>query len=183
MTKIIFTDRDGVINEFPGMGNYVTRWDQFRFLPKAVEALALLTRAGYEIHVISNQGCVSRGLVTREDLEEITRRMEGEIQKAGGKLAGVFYCLHQVSDHCDCKKPKTSLFEKALKGRAVPRREIYFIGDTQEDIEASRNLGCQSVLVLSGKVKEEGIGRLNPPPEHVKKDLWDAAQWILAKKS
>ena len=180
-TKIIFLDRDGVINEFPGMGNYVTGWEKFRFLPDALGAIALLTREGYEIHIVSNQGCVARGLLTMADLQEITRRMLKEIEKKGGSVSGVHYCIHQTSDGCECKKPKTALFRQALRGKPVDLSSVYFIGDSEEDIEASHNLGCQSVLVLSGRVAEESLRSLKWEPDAVKKNLWDAVQWIIQK--
>ena len=73
--KIIFLDRDGVINRFPGMGSYVTRWKDLRLIPKATRAIKLLSGAGYEIHVISNQGCVARKLITLKGLDRLTSRM------------------------------------------------------------------------------------------------------------
>ena len=181
--KIIFLDRDGVINEFPGVGNYVTSWEQFRFIPRSREALVSLTQAGYEINIVSNQGCVSRGLISRQGLDEITRRMSEEVRAVDGRIGGVFYCVHQTNDDCECRKPKIALFQKALKGRGVDLKGVYFVGDSQEDIQASRNLGCRSVLVLSGRLGETEAPSLNPPPDAIKKDLWDAAHWIIAQKS
>ena len=113
--KIIFLDRDGVINKFPGMGHYVTSLKSFRFLPNVKKAIALLTKNNYEIYVISNQGCVSRGLITVEGLDKITARMLRSVQAAGGAIKKVFYCIHQTSDRCECKKPKIKFFGRRKK--------------------------------------------------------------------
>src|SRR3989338_6636479 len=150
--KLLFLDRDGVINRFPGVGGYVTRWEDFEFLPNAVRAVALLTKAGYEIVVISNQGCVGKGLLSSQALGEITARMREEIRRGGGELGDVFYCEHAPNAGCDCKKPKLGLFRQALRERGnVDLRSLFFIGDSVMDMEAGKSLGCRTILVLSGR--------------------------------
>ncbi|MGI5836157.1 MAG: hypothetical protein ACOX87_06665 [Chloroflexota bacterium] len=42
--KTVFIDRDGVINR--NRGDHVKAWSEFVFLPRAIEALAELTRWG-----------------------------------------------------------------------------------------------------------------------------------------
>ncbi len=37
--RVIFLDRDGVINRYPGDSDYVKSWDEFHFLPKAKSGL------------------------------------------------------------------------------------------------------------------------------------------------
>ena len=72
--KAIFLDRDGVINRDPGSGDYIKSWEEFQFLPGAIEAIKELNRNGYEIFVISNQAGVSKSLFSREDLDDIKPR-------------------------------------------------------------------------------------------------------------
>ncbi len=177
--KIIFLDRDGVINRFPGRDLYVTRYEDFVLLEPSLEAIAKLTRAGYKINVISNQGCLSRGLITQTELDRITEKMLAGVEKAGGKIEGVYYCPHQKADNCDCKKPKTGLFKKALKDFKGDPSGFYFIGDSQEDILAGKNLGCRTILVMTGRVLENEIRSLPAQPDEVKKDLNEAVEWIL----
>ncbi|MBI2095709.1 MAG: HAD family hydrolase [Candidatus Omnitrophica bacterium] len=181
--KLLFLDRDGVINRFPGVGGYVTRWEGFEFLPNAIRALALLTKAGYEMVVISNQGCVGKGLVSSEALGEITTRMRDRIRKGGGELGGVFYCEHGPEADCECKKPKLGLFRQALRGRGgVDLESVFFIGDSVMDMEAGRNLGCRTVLVLSGRAVRSDVEEWTFRPDFIKRDLWEAAHWILQEK-
>jgi len=54
--KIIFLDRDGVINKYPGDRKYVTSLKGFKLLRGSVNAIKSLSEAGYAIFVISNQG-------------------------------------------------------------------------------------------------------------------------------
>ena len=181
--RLVFLDRDGVINRFPGKGAYVTGEEGLRLLPNALQGIKLLTQAGFSLDVISNQGCVSRGMITRATLERLTRKMLREIKSAGGKLRRVYYCIHRTSDRCRCKKPKTLLLEKAVRGLKIPRRKIFFIGDSHEDIQAGHDFGCRTILVLSGRTKRKGVRYFSVKPEFVKKNLLEAARWILKKRS
>ena len=178
-SKIIFLDRDGVINRFPGMGSYVVSWKDFRFLPNAKKAISHLTKAGFEINIVSNQGCVSRGLLTSQELDALTEKMVLAAKRAGGEIRGVFYCVHQKKDGCVCKKPKTKLFKDAIGKREVNLKSVYFIGDSKEDLEAGRRLGCRTILVLSGRIQKRQIKDLPVQPHFVKKNLWEAVRWIL----
>lgn len=181
--RLIFLDRDGVINKFPGKGVYVVQENAFIFLPKALQAIKLLTQAGFRLVIVSNQGCVARGLITKAALRRLTQGMLKKIKDAGGKIHKVYYCLHRKSDGCRCKKPKTYFFEKAMKPLGVKRSTVYFIGDSEEDVTAGHAIGCQSVLVLSGRSTKKDAKKFPKKPHAIKKDLWEAAQWILQKKS
>jgi D-glycero-D-manno-heptose 1,7-bisphosphate phosphatase len=56
--RTIFLDRDGVINRNQVRGDYVKSWEEFQFLPGALGAIAKLTKAGYQLLVITYQACV-----------------------------------------------------------------------------------------------------------------------------
>ena len=178
--KVIFLDRDGVINRDPGFGGYVTSWKCFEFLPGSLKALKKLNQAGYRVIVISNQAGVSKGLYTREDLDELTQNMRKEVEAAGGRLEAVHYCLHQDSDHCDCRKPKTGMFNRATEALAVNFSETFFVGDNRRDVLAAKAIEAKSIFVLSGNTKLEN---LDVKPDYIAKDLLNAVDKIvLAKK-
>lgn len=181
--KLVFLDRDGVINRFPGRGEYLVDLEKFEFLPRALDGIRLLTESGFELHVVTNQGCVSRGLIAEKDLLEMHKRMNDAVAREGGRLAGVHTCPHQTSDACSCKKPKTELFLRALAGRPVEKRRLFFVGDSAEDVEAGHALGCRTVVVLSGRMTREEVAALPKPPEKLCSDLLEAAQWIARQNS
>ncbi|OIO38573.1 MAG: hypothetical protein AUJ71_02835 [Candidatus Omnitrophica bacterium CG1_02_49_16] len=181
--KIVFLDRDGVINRFPGQSAYVTGLQDFHLIPGALRGIRRLADAGFEVNVISNQGCIARKLITPRALRGLTARMLTKVKKAGGRIQGVFYCPHQTSDQCFCKKPNTLLFKKALRGRKLDLSKVFFIGDSREDVEAAKRLGCRSLLVLSGRTRRRDLKKFEPKPDVVKKDLLEAARWIVQKRS
>ncbi|MCX5657812.1 MAG: HAD-IIIA family hydrolase, partial [Candidatus Omnitrophica bacterium] len=132
MRKIIFLDRDGVINRDPAEKRYVTRWSDFEFLPYAVATLKKLNKHGYDIIVASNQAGISRGLFTLKDLELINKRMLEALAKEGARIKAAYYCHHHDEDNCSCRKPKTGLFVKAIENLEIGKfrwQDTYFIGD------------------------------------------------------
>jgi histidinol-phosphate phosphatase family protein len=176
MDKVIFLDRDGVINKDPG---YIKDPDEFEFLPGSLEALKKLNAAEYQIIVISNQAGISKGLYTEEDLRRVNEKMFYETERAGAKIRSAHYCIHGEEDNCSCRKPKTGLLQQATEGMKVNFKETFFIGDKETDIEAGKNIGCQTVLVLTGKLKEKDIPSLEVKPDYIKRDLKEAVNWIL----
>lgn len=182
MNKTIFIDRDGVINRDPGgwtEHSYVTGWGQFKFLPNSVKALEALSAAGYDIVVISNQAGVSKGCYSMAELNEINRKMAGEIEKGGAKLKAIYCCVHQDSDNCNCRKPKTGLFKKAEEELKIKAKGSFFIGDGKTDVEAGKSVGLKTILVLSGKSSLKDVEKWETKPDHIFNDLSLAAHFIL----
>lgn len=180
--KVIFIDRDGVVNKDPGGWteyNYVTRWEDFHFLPGAKEAIKKLTDAGYEIIIISNQAGINRGFFTVDDLKNINDNMLKEISSSGGRIRSVHYCPHKKEEGCNCRKPNIGLFNEATKGMDISFSDTFFIGDGSMDVEAGDRIGCKTVLLLSGKSKLEDVEKWRYKPDFIKKDLSEAVDWIL----
>jgi histidinol-phosphate phosphatase family protein len=145
--KVIFLDRDGVINKKMPMGDYVRNWDEFEFLPGAIEAMRVLTENGYEIYVISNQAGIGRGLMTEGDLFEIHKSMEAELAKRGAKIAAIYYCPHGWNDGCLCRKPKPGMLFRAAIDHQIDLPNTIFVGDDERDGEAGRAAGCRTILL------------------------------------
>ena len=181
MRKIIFLDRDGVINKDPmnTAYGYVTKWEEFKYLPGAKRAIRKLTEAGYVIYVVSNQAGVAKGYFTLKDLEDVTKRMLKEIAKAGGKIAGVFYCPHRKEDNCVCRKPNAGLFKKALGRKRIDFKNAFFIGDKISDIQAGHAADLKTILVLSGLTSLKNKMAWKAKPDYIKRDLLNAVNWIL----
>ncbi|PIQ89376.1 MAG: hypothetical protein COV72_03275 [Candidatus Omnitrophica bacterium CG11_big_fil_rev_8_21_14_0_20_42_13] len=182
MKKIIFLDRDGVINGYPGDGRYVTKMAEFRFLPGAKKAIARLTEEGFDIFIISNQAGVSKGLYSYKELDKITRHMLKGIESAGGNISRVYYCIHQDKHKCACRKPKTGLIRNALKEAAIGKaaaRNAFFIGDSIRDVITAKRAKIKSILVFSGKEKPSNRSGWEIMPDYTAKDLFSAVGLIL----
>lgn len=180
--KIVFLDRDGVINEFPGNGNYVTKLKDFHFIPGALDALRRLKERGYTVFVVSNQAGVGKGIYSREKLDRITRRMIREVRSNGGNIKKVFYCTHSSQDGCDCRKPAIGSIRAALSLLKKPISHAkcsYFVGDTEVDVNAGKNAGCKTIFVLSGMNGRRQVKSWKVKPDYTVKDLLAATELIL----
>ena len=181
----LFIDRDGVINKDPGgwtEHSYVTKWKDFHFLPGAREAIKRLNDSGYDIIVISNQGGVSKSFFSKPALDDITGKMLKEIETSGARIKKVYYCLHQDNDNCDCRKPKIGMFKTAEAELGVELAGAYFVGDGKTDIEAGSSAGLKTILVLSGKTELDKVEEWGVRPDHIVKDLAEAADLIIKNK-
>lgn len=147
--KIIFLDRDGVINKRSPKGDWVKKWSEFKFLPDAIEAIKLLSESGYEIYVISNQAGVARGAMTEEDLRDINQKMISEIEKGGGHVTSFYFCPHNWDSPCLCRKPKPGMFFKAAIDHQIDLPSTVFIGDDERDSQAGEAAGVPTIRMES----------------------------------
>ena len=176
--KTIFLDRDGVINKYPGDRLYVTSLRKFRFLPRAKQAIALLSRTGFKIFVVSNQAGVGKGAYSQRTLDAITAKMLTDIEKADGKIAKVYYCTHRKEVGCSCRKPKAGLLKKAAREFKFNLKKAYFVGDTIRDVLTAHVVGAKSILILSGKEKLSNQKNWEAKPDFVFKDLFTAVKFL-----
>lgn len=180
--KIVFLDRDGVINEFPGNGNYVTKVKEFHFIPGALDALRRLKENGYTVFVVSNQAGVGKGIYSQDKLDRITRRMITQVKENGGEIKKAYYCTHTTQHGCDCRKPNIGSIRAAfslLKKPITHAAHAYFVGDTEVDVTAGKNAGCKTIFVLSGMSDRQTVRTWKVRPDYTVKDLLEATDIIL----
>jgi D-glycero-D-manno-heptose 1,7-bisphosphate phosphatase len=147
----LILDRDGVLNcEAPPPG-FVLLPEQFRWLPGALDGLAMLHRAGMRLSVATNQSGVGRGLMTLDGLEAVHSRMCADAAAAGGALDAVFCCPHAPDADCACRKPAPGLIEAAVAQSGIPAGETLVAGDDERDLDAAAAAGVRAVLVRTGK--------------------------------
>jgi D-glycero-D-manno-heptose 1,7-bisphosphate phosphatase len=182
--KLIFLDRDGVINEYPGDFKYVTGLEGFHILPNVKPALEKLIAAGFKLYIVSNQAGVSKGLYTRDNLWEMDKRM---IEELGGKvkLSGIFYCTHGPEENCACRKPKTGMIDRVYadlkdQGLEIDKIHSYFVGDSMIDMETGQSAGLKTILVFSGREKPQNQLHWDHIPDYKVDDLSSAAQIIIS---
>jgi len=183
--RVIFLDRDGVINKYPGDSDYVKSWEEFSFLPEVIPSLKELKDNGFGLCIISNQAGVGTGIFSRSALDSITTNMLRQLKKAGVELLGVYYCTHRPQDNCPCRKPKTGLIDKAIAdffklGIEVDFQDSYFIGDSLVDVETGKNAGLKTVLLFSGKEKPANRKNWSLFPDFTALDLKEAVGIIVA---
>lgn len=181
LNKVVFLDRDGVINH--DSPDYIKNWSEFEFLPGAVNALKQLTENGFKTILITNQSAINRGLTTRDAIEHIHRMLNQRVEAAGGQIQDIFFCPHRPDQNCDCRKPKPGLIWQAASKYHLDLSETVMVGDNIKDIQCARNAGCgRAVLVRTGcgRQAEKQLQSMALSPDHICADLPAAVEWIIA---
>lgn len=157
LVRYVFLDRDGVLNRKHPEGAYVTDWEQFQWLPGAVEAVARMNRAGMPVILVSNQRGIALGLFTVDQLELIHSNMRTQLAQHGARLDAIYYCPHDIGE-CQCRKPDLGLFEQARKdfpGAAAHNSVV--IGDSLSDMQAGQRLGMKTIFI-EGELDRQKAG-------------------------
>jgi D-glycero-D-manno-heptose 1,7-bisphosphate phosphatase len=177
----VILDRDGVLNYEAPEGSYVSEPAEFRWLPGALEALALLRRAGLRLSVATNQAGVGRGLMSLAQLAAVHDRMQTEAAAHGGALDAVLYCPHAPEEQCSCRKPAPGLIQAAVARSGIAASDSIVVGDDRRDLEAAQRAGVAAVLVRTGKGRqtEALLGEAAVPAYD---DLRELARAILAAR-
>jgi len=182
--KAIFLDRDGtVIKDLDYLGDP----ERIELLPGAIEALRSLRDAGYLLVVITNQSGVARGFFDEQTCIAVYNRFRQILADAGVPLDAAYYCPHlpgapvaQYDRECNCRKPAPGLFEKAAGELKIDFTISWAVGDSLRDLEPAKKLGIRTILVLTGKgrqqMHEAGADHV---ADHKASDLLKAARLIL----
>lgn len=150
MRPAVFLDRDGTINVRAAEHSYIRNPRDFHWLTGAVEGMVRIARAGLPLVVISNQRGVSRGLVTVPTLGAIEELIQQGLEPYGCRVEAFRYCLHGLSDACECRKPRPGLLHTAARDMQLDLSRSWMIGDGNEDVEAGHAAGCRTIQLTSG---------------------------------
>lgn len=177
--KALFLDRDGVINE--NLPTHVKSWREFSFIPRSLDALRLLSGSEYRIIVVTNQAIINRKIVSRETVEEINQRMVAEVRRHGGRIDAVLYCPHRPDEGCNCRKPQPGILLHAADQWGLDLTKSLLIGDALTDMQAGLAVGCECVMVRTGRGQQQLAERASRAMAayHIMNDLWGAARWII----
>jgi D-glycero-D-manno-heptose 1,7-bisphosphate phosphatase len=146
MRKVIFLDRDGVINFEPD--DYTYQVANFKVLDGLFPALKVLRDKGYEFIVITNQGGISKGIYNHSDVISVHNYMAQQFDDAGIQLLDIYYCPHHnINEKCICRKPGSLMLEKAIARYDVDKSNAYFIGDSIRDVQAGERAGIIGVKI------------------------------------
>jgi D-glycero-D-manno-heptose 1,7-bisphosphate phosphatase len=175
VTKVVFLDRDGVINRAVlrnGLPTPPRSVQDLEVLPGVPQALASLREAGFRLVVVTNQPDVARGTQTREAVEAMNAELRRTLP-----LDAVKVCYHDDGDGCACRKPAPGMILEAARELDADLSRSYMVGDRWRDIEAGHRAGTTAILV-ENDYPEKKPGN---PAARVS-SLKEAADWILDRE-
>jgi D-glycero-D-manno-heptose 1,7-bisphosphate phosphatase len=148
MRKVVFLDRDGVINR--ERGDYTYKIEDFELNPGLIEALQHWQRENYAFIVITNQGGIAKGLYNHADVQRLHQHMLKLLRENNVEVLDVYYCPHHDTvSRCLCRKPGSLLIEKAVACHDVDIEQSFMIGDRDRDVKAAEGLGLRGAKVES----------------------------------
>ncbi len=178
----VFLDRDGTLCEEVGYLNHITRLQIFPFTAAAVRRL---NQAGFPVIVVTNQSGASRKIFPESFIAQIHERISTTLAAQGARVDGFYYCPHQKSDACSCRKPSPALVERAAREHNLNPAASWMIGDRYVDVELGHAVGARTILVMTGYGRGEyqWHGANAPhPPDFVAENLAAAVDCILGAK-
>jgi D-glycero-D-manno-heptose 1,7-bisphosphate phosphatase len=148
MIKAIFLDRDGVI-----INNsdhyYIWKLEQMRFVDGIIENLQLLIREGFKLFIVSNQGGISKGLYTKNDILKLHEDLVQTFRENQIEISGIAFCPHHSEiENCLCRKPASLMIDKLIARHKINKKESFLIGDSQTDMEAAKKSGIQGIKII-----------------------------------
>lgn len=168
MNKVVFLDRDGVINRpviRDGRSYPPASVADLVILDGVPEALHQMRDAGFDLVVVTNQPDVARGTQSRAAVEAIHAELRRRLP-----LDDIRTCYHDDAEQCGCRKPKPGLL---TEGGPVDFARSFMVGDRWRDIAAGAAAGCRTVFL------DYGYRERQPDQADFKTgSLLQAAEWI-----
>ena len=166
----IFLDRDGTINKEV---DHLSNIAQFELIEGVGEAICQINAVGILVVVVTNQPVVARGDLKESELQIIHNKMDTLLGKQGAYIDKLYYCPHHTDSgfenevvelkfDCDCRKPKTGMFEQAKEDLNIVLEKSWMVGDSYRDILAAQSAGMKSVLVQTGYAGKDSCKNVNP---------------------
>ena len=171
MKPAVFLDRDGVINKAildSGRPFSPRKIAELQIIDGVKEAVILMKDKGLEVVVITNQPDLARGYISQSMLLEMHEIISHSIG-----IDNFYFCGHDDSDDCVCRKPKTGMLLNAALDLKINLKESFLVGDRWKDISAGQEVGC-SCYFIDYSYQEP---RPNPPFYTVT-SLYEAALMI-----
>ena len=173
----IFFDRDGVINEPPSIEQrYLTRWEDFRFVPGMPRVLAKVKARGYRTILITNQQGVGKGIMTMAELTTIHEMMQATLAKQGAAFDAI-YVATGLADEDARRKPSPAMLLEAAEEHAIDLARSWFVGDHDNDMRAGQLAGV-------GTIRVEGLKRIKVTSDYQVYDageLWQVLEALTLK--
>ena len=144
----LFLDRDGVIN-YEKKDDYIRNREEFKFYEGAKDALKIFGKKFGIIIVVSNQRGIGKGLMTEDDLAGIHQNMQQEIEDAGGRIDGIYYCT-AVDAKAIYRKPNPGMAFSAKRDfPGIDLSKSIIAGNKPSDMLFGKNSGMYSVFIAS----------------------------------
>lgn len=161
MNKAIFLDRDGVLVD-NSEHYYIWKSDQLKLIDGVIENLKTFIQKGFHLFIVSNQGGISRGLYSKEDILKLHAELIQTFRTNYIEIAEIAFCPHHPeNEKCLCRKPDSLMIEKLIAKYKINKEDSFLIGDSQTDMDAARKIGIKGIQIIPNQNMFPYISFLN----------------------
>jgi D-glycero-D-manno-heptose 1,7-bisphosphate phosphatase len=110
--------------------------------------------------------------------------MVATVEANGGRIHGVYYCPHDHHEGCGCRKPEPGLLRHAAEQFGITFSHSYLVGDALTDMAAGQAVGCECILVQTGRGRQQLMSRRARQAGRfrVLPDLAASVDWMLLQE-
>tara|TARA_B110000438_G_C15675478_1_gene590021 strand:+ start:166 stop:663 length:498 start_codon:yes stop_codon:yes gene_type:complete len=137
-----FLDRDGVINHDRG---YIHKFSDFKLRKGVIKGLQLLTKKGYMIFIVTNQGGIGKGLYTESDFLTLHSKIDKFLKKKKIKIREVKFSpfhpkakIKKFRKKSNTRKPGNLMIKQIIKKWPVDLKKSFMIGDRLSDKKCAK---------------------------------------------
>ena len=164
--KVFTTGEEGLVEELELAGIEVVDYDEADYL-----VVGSNRRIDYETLTKALRLCLKGVRYIATNPDRIFPGEDGPIPGTGMIIGALYWMTGRLPDVV-VGKPSKVIMEEALRILNLKPEDVVVVGDQIEiDVRAGREIGAETLLVLSGVTKEEDLDRYDEKPDYVLRHL------------
>lgn len=180
LRRAVFLDRDGtiIVNK-----HYLKDPQQIELMPDAISTIRAFNEADVAVIVVTNQSGIARGLLTESDFLAQCARLDRLLGDQGASVDAWYHCPHHpdFTGPCDCRKPGTALFERAITENFLDPSQLVFVGDRLHDLLPAMLFSGRGILVPSADTTPDEAARAESQGFERADSLRDVSTRVLGR--
>lgn len=139
--KVLLLDRDGTINSLIPNG-YVLSENQLKLNSQFLSVCQTLSSIFEKIIIVSNQSCISKGIISREKIDLINQHLIDVIIQNGGRVDQIYIC-EERDPTSSYRKPNIGMAQIILSDNPdIDFNKSIMVGDSYADELFAKRIGA-----------------------------------------
>lgn len=141
--KALFLDLDGTIITTKSGDTFAKNIDDWKFLPNVLNRIKFYADEGYIICIVTNQGGIELGYITKEDFEAKFSAIIAEIEQFIRTDVNALYCMYMDGYY---RKPNPGMAYQLAQELSLNLKNSIMVGDSDSDKEFADNAGIGNFM-------------------------------------
>jgi HAD superfamily hydrolase (TIGR01662 family) len=125
--QALFFDLDDTIRYVDGgKHNFPTCIEEIKLFDDISKVLKIYFTLGYKLIGVTNQSCIAKSIVSEKKVQDC---LIHTVKLLNVPIDDIFYCPHQESDKCICRKPGIQMALRAKNKHCISLHKSVMVGD------------------------------------------------------